>query len=401
MASKLALIVAPTFPYPIDGGNLVALHGYHLALRHAGYDEVHFLGFMDEAHPGGTQFEKVALINKPPKFTAQGLIGHALGHSLLLARYWSNDFAAKLTELVQAHPYKAVFFQHGYIAQYLKVVQDRLAPDCVRIASPEVLESRAFLTKSQLASNALMRLALRRESRILDREESEVFNGFQQVLFFSEEDKAHYMKHGGTAPAEVIRLGVDIQRYPVVPHSTGQRDGLTLAFFGAFSWFANTDALEYLLRDLWPYVQSHIPNATLLIAGREMPEWAYAHASDRLKVLGRVDSIESFLSGVDVVLSPIRIGGGIRLKILEALAYGRTVISTRIGLEGLAPEVARFVHAADTPEEFVRVLQRLSAAPDLFVSESKQACDLVRNTYDARNLSKFMLPGRVMQGRNR
>ena len=391
MAKRIALIVAPTYPYPIDGGNLVALHGYHVALRHAGYDEVHFLGFADEGHPAGKQFEQVTLVPKPPKFTARGLARHALGHSLLLARYWCAPFAAALEGLLRQHRYQAVLFQHGYMAQYIQVALPLLPPDCVRVASPEVLESRAFLTKSGLAGHPLMRLALRRESRILDREESGVFNAFHQVLFFSEEDKAHYLRHGGTAPAEVINLGVDVARYPIVPRNPDQREGLTLAFFGAFSWFANTDALEYLLKDVWPYVESHIPDATLLIAGREMPEWAYSHASDRLRILGRVDSIEEFLRGVDIVLSPIRIGGGVRLKILEALAYGRTVISTRVGLEGLSSGVAAFVHAADTPAEFVEVLRRLGGDRQALVSQANEACDLVRNTYDARNLGRFML----------
>jgi len=92
MASKkTALIVAPTYPYPIDGGNLVALHGYHVALRHAGYDEVHFIGFADDTHPAGKQFEKIKLVVKPKKFTVRGLAKHATGKSLLLARYWSNE----------------------------------------------------------------------------------------------------------------------------------------------------------------------------------------------------------------------------------------------------------------------------------------------------------------------
>ena len=392
MASKkTALIVAPTYPYPIDGGNLVALHGYHVALRHAGYDEVHFIGFADDTHPAGKQFEKIKLVTKPRKFTARGLARHAAGQSLLLARYWSNEFEAALKSMLREQPYQAVFFQHGYMAQYIDAALPLLPEGCVKIASPEVLESRAFMTKAQLAGNQLARLALKRESRILDRDESAVFNAFDRVLLYSTEDQAHYLKHGGRASVEIVRLGVDIQRYPVVPRAATSAPGVTLAFFGAFSWFANTDALEYLLKEVWPQIEARVPDATLLIAGREMPDWAFTCATPRLKVLGRVDSIEDFLSNVDLVLSPIRIGGGIRLKILETLAYGRSVLSTRVGLEGLAPEVAQLVHAADTPEEFAEAIIRLSADKAFLASQAQVACQLVRETYDARGLSKFML----------
>lgn len=391
MAKKIALIVAPTYPYPIDGGNLVALHGYHVALRHAGYEEVHFLGFADETHKAGSQFEKVRLVTKPRKFTLRGLFRHALGKSLLFARYWSREFDATLKEMLQATKYQAVFFQHGYMAQYIVTALPLLPQACVKVASPEVLESRAFLTKSQLAGNRLAKIALKRESQILDAEESCAFNEFDKVLFFSHEDMSHYLRHGGRASAEVVRLGVDISRYPVIPRTKAEGSELTLAFFGAFSWFANTDALEYLLKEVWPCIEARVPHATLLIAGREIPDWAYSFASPRLKVLGRVDSIEAFLSGVDIVLSPIRIGGGIRLKILETLAYGCTVVSTRAGLEGLAPEVARLVHTADTPEEYARAVIRMSADKSALALQAQVACELVRSTYDARGLSRFMV----------
>jgi polysaccharide biosynthesis protein PslH len=387
MSTKKALIVAPTYPYPIDGGNLVALHGYHVALRAAGYTEVHFLGFEDFDRSPDENFELTTLIPKPAKFSVRGLINHCFGDSLLFQRYQSKDFSFAIRKLLAEHNYGAILFQHGYIAQYAKGALGNIRPDCIKVASPEVLESRAFLKKSQLAKNLLLRWLLKRESRILDIAETEAFNQFDHVAFFSTEDERHFRTHGGRVHTSIVNLGIQVERYPYTPKIRAQADSpFVLAFFGAFSWFANSDALEYLIRDIWPEIQQAMPNAVLRIAGRGIPEGIIKLSTDRLQILGRVDSIEAFLADVDVVLSPIRIGGGIRLKILESLAYGKPVISTTIGMEGLHESVASLVAIANTPKEFAAQAKNLEIHGHQLQARAKTGADLVRAIYDAKNL---------------
>ncbi len=384
---RKALIVAPTYPFPIDGGNLVALHGYHVALKHAGFDDVHFLGFDDSGHPLASKFDVEQLVLKPPKITLKGLIDFIGGNSLLFSRYQSRSFLSQLRGLCAANAYDTVFFQHAYVGQYLLHVKDLLPKHCNKVISSEVLESRAFRTKAQLAQNPLLRQAFYKEANILDSAEASVFNMFDRVTFFSEEDKQHYLKFGGTADARVVNLGIEVDRYPVLERTPEPDGPLRVAFFGAFSWFANTDALRYLLDDVWPVVANAVPEVELVIAGREIPEWAFERANDRLRIVGRVESIAEFLESVDVVLSPIRIGGGIRLKILESLAYGRKVLSTRVGMEGLDPRVLKFVQAVDLPNEYASTLAALSANRALIAERGRAAAALVREIYDARRLA--------------
>jgi polysaccharide biosynthesis protein PslH len=383
---RKALIVAPTYPFPIDGGNLVALHGYHMALRHSGFDDVHFLGFDDSGHPLASKFEREQLVIKPPKVTIAGALGFAVGRSILFSRYRSSAFSAELKKLCSDNRYEAVIFQHAYIGQFLSEVADLLPKSCIKVISSEVLESRAFRTKALLANNPLLRIAFNKEAAILDVAETSVFNTFDRVTFFSDEDRQHYLKFGGSSDARVVNLGIEVDRYPLLERSPEPSGPLRVAFFGAFSWFANTDALRYLLDDVWPVVEKTVPDVELVIAGREIPEWAFSRANARLKVVGRVDSIAQFLETVDVVLSPIRIGGGIRLKILESLAYGRKVLSTRVGMEGLDPRVLKFVQAVDTPGEYASALAALSADRALIAQSGRSAAALVREIYDARQL---------------
>lgn len=389
--SRKALIVAPTYPYPIDGGNLVALHGYHVAMRHAGIGEVHFLGFDDAGHPVGQHFEQARLVAKPPKVTAAGAARFAFGQSILFSRYRAKAFSAALRQAVEQQRYDVVLFQHAYVGRYLTEIQHLLPAGCLKVISAEVLESRAFLKKAELAGNPLLRLAFTRESQLLDRQETDVFNQFDRVTFFSEEDRQHFRRHGGRSDAQVVNLGIEVDRYPFIPPADRQDGRLKVTFFGAFSWFANTDALTYLLHEVWPVVKQAVPQVDLVIAGRDIPEWVHQHADERLVVAGRVPSIGTFLEGMDVVLSPIRIGGGIRLKILESLAYGRTVLSTRAGLEGLDPQILPLVQAVDTPQEYAQALARLVSAPHANREQAKTASEVVRMIYDARKLSPLFI----------
>lgn len=376
-----ALVVAPGYPYPINGGNRVSLHGYHVALRNAGCDEVHFLGF-DMGGQSGEEFEMTRLVPKPPRITSIGLVKHLMGGSILLGRYHSKLFARELKQVAEDGNYDVVLFQHAYMAQFLPYARETLRR-AFKVASAEVLESRAYREKARLSESRVMRALFSREAQILDKAETRTFSGFDRVAFYSPEDFEHYRACGGTTEGHVVNLGLDLSRYE--PLTSMPQGPFTVTFFGAFSWFANTDALVYLLREIWPEVKRNIPEAVLKIAGRDMPEWVEGEQRNGIQVLGCVPSIRELLASVHVVLSPIRIAGGVRLKMLESLAWGRPVVSTSAGVEGLEADLAAHVIVANTPKEFADRLLLLKNE----VSSTDRAwkgCDVVRRQYDARGL---------------
>lgn len=377
-----ALIVAPGYPYPIDGGNKVALHGYVVAMKAASIDHIDFLGFKTDSVAHG-EFSSTTFVEKPPRLTGRGLIRHLAGKSILMERFFSSYFLDQLRALGEKRRYDVVLFQHAYMAQYLTYSSD-IFKSTLRIASSEVLESRAYRQKAKLAGDPVRRALFNREARLLDQQETRAFSGFDKVTFFSKEDFDHYRNCGGKADGLVVNLGLDMSRYAQLdPPPAGD---LVVGFFGSFSWFANLDALNYLLREIWPAVKKGLPTAKLKIAGRDIPAWASEYSGAGVEVLGRVDSIRDFLSDVHAVVSPIRIGGGVRLKILETLAWGRPVISTLAGVEGLEDELRRFVRVANSGSEFLAALQPI-CSNDAARLDTASACVAVRRQYDAARLS--------------
>jgi glycosyltransferase involved in cell wall biosynthesis len=131
-------------------------------------------------------------------------------------------------------------------------------------------------------------------------------------------------------------------------------------FLGSMDWEANVDAVDYFCREIWPAVRAAVPEARFRIVGRNPSPRVAALASSSVEVTGRVPSVIDYLKETAVFVVPLRIGGGTRLKIFEAMAAGRAIVSTSVGAEGLDVHDGADVMLADTPSRFAdRVIELL------------------------------------------
>jgi glycosyltransferase involved in cell wall biosynthesis len=139
-----------------------------------------------------------------------------------------------------------------------------------------------------------------------------------------------------------------------------------MLFLGSLDWRPNQDAARVLLTELLPAVRARAPRATAVLVGRRPPEWlrALAAATPGAELHADVPDVRPFLARCGFLAVPLRIGGGSRLKILEALAAGTPVVSTRVGAEGLELTPERDLLLADTPDELTRAALRAIARPD-------------------------------------
>ena len=142
------------------------------------------------------------------------------------------------------------------------------------------------------------------------------------------------------------------------------RDIPIVGFIANFAYQPNLDAALHLCRDIFPTVQSHVPDARLILAGNSpSPEMIdLGRHSERIVVTGRVNSVAPFLDAADVVVCPLRIGGGIKVKVLEALCRGKAIVTTSVGIQGL-PGVEGAVLVEDQPTRFAEAVIRLLMNP--------------------------------------
>jgi len=159
----------------------------------------------------------------------------------------------------------------------------------------------------------------------------------------------------------VVPTGVDTEQYRVVPSAPGKPP--LIVFTGSMDWEPNIDAVEYFCRQIFPAILAEFPDARFQIVGRNPHPRVQRLASFSVEVTGTVPSVMDYLRSATAVIVPLRIGGGTRLKIFEAMAMAKALVSTSIGAEGLDVTNGRDLLIADNAETFAAAVLTLLRDP--------------------------------------
>jgi glycosyltransferase involved in cell wall biosynthesis len=227
------------------------------------------------------------------------------------------------------------------------------------------LEAEIFRRHAQVAKNALVRAVWRSQANKMARFERAALARFDGVVAVSEQDRDHFRTDYGIDDAFVIPTGVDLTYFGAAAEGDIAGDPLpadTLVFTGSMDWMPNIDAIQYLMDEVWPLIAAKRPAARFVIVGRSPPSRLVDAAKSRglrWEFTGRVEDVRPYVRRSQVYVIPLRVGGGTRLKVFEAMAMGCPVVSTTIGVEGLPLDPGRHYLLADTPEEFAAAVLRL------------------------------------------
>ena len=176
------------------------------------------------------------------------------------------------------------------------------------------------------------------------------------VITVSDDDKKYIETHSVQKKVAVVSNGVDTEYFRLTPKKKPDAKNLKFLYVGNFSWIQNTDAIEHILRDIWPPLQSKFPGATFTIIGRHFPEKLRGLSTDSVRIIDQVEDIRNAYHDADALLAPVRIGGGTRYKVLEAMATGLPVITSTLGASGLGVSDKKEVYIANSPEEVQRCI---------------------------------------------
>jgi len=206
------------------------------------------------------------------------------------------------------------------------------------------------------------RALLEVEWRKMRRFEARACAAARLTLAISEADRAVLSALAPQASVRAIPTGVDVQYF----HPNGTKEApAELVFTGSMDWYPNEDAILHFIETVLPRVRAEVPAATLTVVGRNpAPRLHAAAARAGVRVTGTVDDVRPFVDAAAVYVAPLRVGGGTRLKIFEALAMGKAVVSTTIGAEGLPLQPGEHVVLADDPPEFTRAVVSLLRDPE-------------------------------------
>lgn len=181
---------------------------------------------------------------------------------------------------------------------------------------------------------------------------------------------------------DVVANGVDVDHFSRVKPKAGK----VVLFIGNFKWLPNKDAANFLVKEIWPRIVRELPEAQLLIVGKNpTPEILKLGSLNGVEIRGNVTDIRRALAKASVLLAPIRNGRGTKYKVLEAMASGLPVVTTRLGIEGI--EAGGSVLVAETPQELARQTISVLQSRELATKMAKAAKKIVYSRYNWLTIS--------------
>lgn len=262
-------------------------------------------------------------------------------------RYKSKPMTRAVQGAIASEHYDAVHVDTVDLAQY---VMSLSAPP--RLMNHHNVESVVLFRRAKNETNLLKKAYLYLQAVKLRRYEAVVVREFETNAVVSKQDGDALRRISSDVNITLVPNGVDTDYFK--PLGTTRKKA-SVIFVASLDWYPNVDAVRYLIRDIWPKMKASIPDCEMDLIGAPPPRFVldFARRNSDFKVHGFVEDVRPPIDSASVYIVPIRVGGGTRLKILDAMAMGKAIVSTSIGCEGIDVKDGEHIMIADTPDKFV------------------------------------------------
>ena len=368
------LVIAPFLPWPLAHGGRIRL--YHLVRELSRQHRVTLVALTEEQAADTTPLEvfcRVVTVRHHPRFFPAFWRFLAGPRPYNVERFVSPLLTATIRRLLEADRFDLVHLETTHIWGAAAA-----CGDLPRVLGTQNVEATILAQLAKACRNPLKRFLYRLEGAKMRRFETEAWRSCRLCLAVSDAERAE-MIAAGAAPDRVVTIpnGVDLERFSPAPRPMGK----LLLFLGGLDYHPNRDAADWLLTEVWPRVRGAEPAAQLLLAGRGTETLAAAGLPEGVACLGDPADVPACFARADMLLVPLRIGAGTRLKVLEAMAAGLPVVATARGCEGIAARPDEHLLVADAPADFAAACLRLLAKPGLAESLAVNARKLVESLY--------------------
>ncbi len=322
---------------PVDTGGKI--RSYNLLKQLAARHEVTLLSYYDGQRDAGYETEivehfsrTVAISTGRPDSSAIDYLRHIFSPApYAVTKFTSLRAAALIREWMAERSFDVAVCD--FLSASLNFPAELRTPTAL---FQHNVESVLWRRQADYEPNLIKRIAFKLEAAKMIRYETEAVNRFDHVIAVSENDRDNMARMTERTRITVVPTGVDLDAYGQQPCNDSTEP--VVVFTGSMDWEANIDGVEYFCSEIWPRVLKAVPGARFRIVGRNPHPRVQALASDSIEVTGTVVSVIDHLKEAAVFVVPLRIGGGTRLKIYEAMAMGKAVVSTSVGAEGLDVE---------------------------------------------------------------
>ncbi|HNW90992.1 MAG TPA: glycosyltransferase family 4 protein [Bacteroidales bacterium] len=294
-----------------------------------------------------------------------------------IQRFDSQEFRNTLIQILKNKNFDIVQLETIYVAPYIDTIRKYSKAQIV-LRSHNV-EHLIWQRYAKTISNPVKRKYVKYLTEKLKKYEMTVFGQVDGIAAITNVDADYIRKAGFSTPVVTVPFGLNMSKCIAMP----QKDG-NISFFhlGSMDWMPNQEAIRWFLEKSMPQISKRFPETMVYLAGRNIPSWLYSYKFPNLKVIGEVEDAAEFMQSKTVMFVPLLSGSGVRVKIIEGMALGKTIISTSVGAEGIHYTDGENLLIADTPEAFTEKFKLCIDDPGLCTRIGHNARKLIEKEYD-------------------
>jgi sugar transferase (PEP-CTERM/EpsH1 system associated) len=311
-----------------------------------------------------------------PGFYAELAFNLASNLPYAIAKYQSAEMRRRIQQLTSEDLYDVVVCD--FLAPAVNVPRTL---SCPSILFQHNVEAMIWQRHFEVQASVLKRAYLLGQWSKMRTFEGVTCRRFDRVIAVSREDREVMRREYGVTAIDDVPTGVDTDFFQ--PRTTASRSTRNLVFTGSMDWLPNEDAIRYFTEEILPLIKQQLPDVTLTVVGRN-PYPALLDLSQRdssVVVTGRVEDVRPYMERAAAYIVPLRIGGGTRLKIFEAMAMEKAIVSTTVGVEGLPVRDGVDLLLADEPRAFADAVLKLLSDVIFAVELGNHAAGTVRTRF--------------------
>ena len=300
-------------------------------------------------------------------------------------RFISKDFTQRLTEVLKQDSYDVVQLETLFMTPYVETI--RKHSKAVIVLRAHNVEHLIWERIAKGTKFFLKRAYIKHLARTLKNYELTAISQVDGIAAITRKDAAYFRKYCATTTID-IPYGV----YPEDFTPNYEVEGPTKFYhIGSMNWIPNEEGIRWFIENCLDTVVEKVPDFVFHLAGRNMPEWLKELKNPHVDVIGEVPDAKEFVANHDVAIVPLLSGSGIRIKIIESMALGKTVITTMLGAEGILYEEDSNIIIAENKAQMAEAIRRFHDNPALATEVGKAARKLVEEVYDNRRLTQRLL----------
>lgn len=345
-----------------------------------------FTGSVDKVY--FSIYDAISMVDIDTNFNFYSFV-HNLFSSIpyQLSRFVNDSFKLTLINCLLANKYDYIILETIYLTPYISIVKKYSKAKI--ILRTHNMEYEIWNRLHEGAKMGFQKLLYKVLSYQIYRYESNQLKEIDYLIAISQREffQFNHFYPGIKGMIMPITWNSNLMEIPV----ENQNKDISLFFMGSLDWKPNQEGLLWFLNQIWPMLHEKLSNLTFYVAGRNMPEKIKQMNLPNVKMVGEVEDASHFVKQHDICIVPLLSGSGMRAKIIEAMALGKVVITTSIGLEGIVATNGYDVCIADTPKQFLEEILNLFTVNNKICQIGLNAQKTIKINFDSKLMGEKLI----------